>query len=192
MICLDIVAMKNETAGTSVRTKRATANQRPVKDMHPALKLLDWLTGVDFALLGHGFQQHGRDYFWHIQDCLGPDPGEHEIVFTHCVQADYETRVGDGFWHKSWDDVYLDYEKWTAAGEPDEYVWGTNWTNACPGLKIVGDSPIAIDWSKRIGKPFYEITLETDRFFLRLLFHDIRFRKLSESTEPISSTIMPM
>jgi hypothetical protein len=67
-------------------------------NMHPARKLLDWLPELDFALLRHGFQAHGRDYLWHIQDCLGTDPGEHEIVFTHCVQADCQTRVRDDVW----------------------------------------------------------------------------------------------
>jgi hypothetical protein len=160
--------------------------------MHPGRKLLDWLPALDFALLGHGFQVHGRDYQWHIQDCLGANPGEHEIVFTHCVQADSQTRVLDKVWLTSWDDVFLDYQKWEAEGEPDGYVWGTNWSHAYPGLTIVENSAIAATWSERIGKPFYEITLETDRFFIRLIFHDIRYRKLSESTETIAAITIPL
>jgi hypothetical protein len=160
--------------------------------MNPARKLLEWLPELDFALFGHGFQKHGRDYVWHIQDCLGGNPGEHEIVFTHCVQADCQTRVQDTVWPKSWDDVFLNYEMWKGAGEPEGYVWGTNWSNAYPGLTIVENSDMAIGWTKRIGKPFYEITLETDRFFIRLIFHDIRYRKLSESTETISAVTIPL
>ena len=44
-------------------------------------------------------------------------------MFTHCVEAECRTRVGDNVWQKSWDDLFLDYEKWIAAGEPDGYVW---------------------------------------------------------------------
>jgi hypothetical protein len=160
--------------------------------MHPAHKLLGWLPKLDFALFGHGFLEHGRDYRWHIQDCLGAVPGEHEIVFTHCVQADCRTRVGDSTWRESWDDGFLDYETWQAAGEPEGYVWGTNWSIAYPGLNIVEDSVIAATWTERIGKPFYEVNLETDRFFILLVFHDIQYRKLSESTATISSVTIPL
>lgn len=79
--------------------------------MHPGRRLLNWLPGYDFALLAHGFLKCGRDYYWHIQDCLGSDPGEHEIVFSHCVQVDCQTRVLDDVWLKSWDDVFTDYER---------------------------------------------------------------------------------
>lgn len=160
--------------------------------MHPAHKLLNWLPEIDFALLGHRFQAHGRDYLWHFQDCLGASPGEHEIVFTHCVQANCQTRVLDKIWLESWDDVFLDYEKWQVAGEPAGYVWGTNWSNAYPGLTIVENSETAATWTERIGKPFYEITLETDRFFIRLIFHEILYRKLSDSTETISAVTIPL
>jgi hypothetical protein len=160
--------------------------------MHPAHQLLHWLPPLDFALLGHGFQQHGRDYRWHIQDCLGADPGEHEIVFTHCVQADYQTRVLDDVWLSSWDDVFVDFEKWKVAGNPVGYVWGTNWSLAYPGLSIIENSEIAAAWTERIGKQFYEVTLETDRIFIRLIFHNIRNRKLSSSTGTISAITIPL
>jgi hypothetical protein len=71
-------------------------------------------------------------------------------------------------------------------------VWGTNWSNAYPGLTIVEDSAIAASWSERIGKAFYEVTLETDRFFIRLVFNDIRYRKVSESTETIAAVTIPL
>ena len=160
--------------------------------MHPARRLLDWLPEVDFALLTHGFRDHGRDYYWHIQDCLGSDPGEHEIVFSHCVQADCQTRVPDNIWAMSWDDVLTDHGRWKAAGEPDGYVWGTNWSIAYPGLTIVEESGPATSWSGRIGRPFHEVTLETDRFAIRLIFHDIRHRKLSGSIGTISTVIIPL
>src|SRR3954449_12756887 len=98
--------------------------------MHPMDKLLEWLPALDFAVLGHGLAPYGRDYIWIIQDCIGSDPGTHEVTFTHCVKFDYETRVRDDVWPRSWTDEFIDYEGWQKAGEPDGYVWGTNWSNA--------------------------------------------------------------
>ncbi len=88
----------------------------------------------DFAVLGHGLLPHGRDYAFMIEDCLGRDPGRHEIVFTHCVALEYETRVRDDVWPVSWADEFLDYQRWIAAGEPDGYVWGSEWSMAYPGV----------------------------------------------------------
>lgn len=160
--------------------------------MHPCQELLTWLPQFDFAVFSHGFAPHGRDYFIHIQDCLGADPGEHLLEFTHVVQLDYETRVGDEGWKSSWNDVFLTYDGWTAAGEPEGYIWGANWSNAWPGLTIVEPSSIANEWSRRLAKDFFEVALETDRFLLRIVFHSIRHRKLSNETRTIAAVIIPL
>jgi hypothetical protein len=144
------------------------------------------LPKLDFAVLEHRFAKHGRDYIIIVEDCLGSDPGQHEIVFTHCVKAQCETRVSDEVWPKSWSDEFTDYQRWTIAGKPKGYVWGTNWSNAYPGFRAVLDSTQAAEWSRRLGKQMFEITLETDRFFLRLVFHSIHWRKTSDKHETIS------
>lgn len=64
---------------------------------------------------------------------LGSDPGAHELTFTHCVRLEYETRVRDDVWSRSWSDEFVDYQAWLDAGEPDGYVWGTDWSSAYPG-----------------------------------------------------------
>jgi len=125
-----------------------------------------------------------------IEDCVGGDPGRHELIFTHCVALDYETRVRDDVWPRSWSDEFTDYARWEAAGSPKGYVWGSNWSNAYPGLSIIEDSSLAQKWSDRIGHSFFEITLETDRFFLRIIFHDLRHRKVSDDTRIISQVII--
>jgi|SRR5579864_5247583 len=155
-------------------------------DVHPLDGLCKWLPEVDFAVLQHRFTEHGRDYIVFIEDCLSSNPGQHELLFTHCVQADYETRVGDHVWPKSWTDEFTDSLRWSSAGEPEGYVWGTNWSNAYPGLRAVRSSVRAAAWSGRLDKPMFETTLETDRFFLRLIFHSLRVRKISEKTDTIS------
>jgi hypothetical protein len=160
--------------------------------MHPINHLLPWLGNLDFAVLEHGFLPHGRDYRIVVETCLHSDPGQYELVLTHCVRLDYETRVRDDVWPGSWTAEFLDYEKWQEAGEPEGYVWGTNWSNAYPGLTLVEESPLAKEWTDRIGREFFEWTLETDRFFMRIVFHDVRYQKLSDDTGTISQIIMPL
>jgi hypothetical protein len=160
--------------------------------LHPLDELLKWLPEVDFAVLEHRFAIHGRDYILLIEDGLSSNRGQHEITFTHCVLAEYETRVMDEVWPKSWGDEFTDYEVWTSAKEPEGYVWGTNWSLAYPGIRAIRDSANATEWSRRLGKQMFEATLETDRFRLRLIFHSIRVRKVSEKTATISQTITPL
>ncbi len=160
--------------------------------MHPLHDILRWFPAMDFAVLAHGFAPHGRDYFVHVQDCLGRDPGEHRFEFTHIVHLNYETRVLDAVWPSSWEDVFLDYEEWQRSGEPGGYVWGTNWSNAYSGIEVVEPSELADSWARRLGKTFYEVTLETDRFHIRMIFHSIRHKKISGDTKVIASVIVPM
>jgi len=160
--------------------------------VHPLDELLKWLPEVDFAVLEHRLVSHGRDYIVYIEDRLSSHQGQHEIVFTHCVRADSETRVKDDVWPKSWIDEFTDYGRWTSANEPDGYVWGTTWSLAYPGIRAIRDSVHAAEWSRRLGKQMFEITLETDRFFLRLIFHSIRSRKVAEKSETISRVITPL
>ena len=87
---------------------------------HPVVQLGQSIADCDFAVLAHGFLPHGRDYFMRVQDCIGHDPGTHELRFTHCVRLDYETRVRDDAWPISWSDDFLDYQRWKAAS-------GTRW-----------------------------------------------------------------
>ncbi|MGH8092293.1 MAG: hypothetical protein ACREIF_02305 [Chthoniobacterales bacterium] len=159
---------------------------------HPVVHLGRSIADCDFAVLAHGFLAHGRDYFMRVQDCIGRDPGTHELRFTHCVRLDYETRVRDDVWPISWSDDFIDYQRWQAVGEPDGYVWGSRWSNAYPGLRAVEPSALAAEWSERLKHEFFEATLETDRFFLRLIFHDIRHTKISDDMSIISQVIFPI
>jgi hypothetical protein len=156
---------------------------------NPLDALFQWLPAMDFAVLEHRFARHGRDYTVVAETCLGSNPGQHEIVFTHCVKADCETRVGPDVWPKSWSDEFIEYERWTAAKAPEGYVWGTNWSLAYPGLQAVPDSAQAAEWSRRLGKEMFEATLQTDRFLLRLIFHSVQSRKVSDNCQTISQVL---
>jgi len=160
--------------------------------MHPLAELFNWLPQVDFAVLAHRYANHGRDYVVTIEDCIGANPGQHELTFTHCVEAHCETRVGDSVWPKSWSDEFIDFRTWQGAKEPEGYVWGTNWSNAYPGIRAVDASDLAAEWSGRLGKPMFEATLETDRFFLRLIFHSLQVRRLNDRTDTISQVHTPL
>lgn len=160
--------------------------------MSSLAELLRWLHPLDFAVLGHGWARHGRDYLIVVQDVLGTDPGTHELTFTHCVRLDYETRVRDDVWPRSWSDEFVDYQAWLDAGEPDGYVWGTDWSNAYPGLSVPDQSDLADHWTQRLGKEMAEVGLETDRFLLRLVFHSVLWRKLDADVGTISQVHIPL
>jgi hypothetical protein len=157
--------------------------------VHPVDQLLEWFPEMDFAVLQHHFARHGRDYVVLIEDCLSSNPGQHELVFTHCVHADCETRVRDDVWPKSWSDEFLDYQRWVDAKEPAGYLWGTNWSDGYPGIRAVHESDQAAAWTKRLCKEMFETTLETDRFLLRLIFHSLHTRKISDKTDTISQVL---
>ena len=159
---------------------------------HPLEETTKWLHPVDFAVLAHGWAPHGRDYMVIVEASISSDPGQHEITLTHCVRLEYETRVRDGVLQKSWTDEFTDYKTWQEAGEPEGYVWGTEWSMAYQGLTAIEDSELAREWTERLQRPMFELTLETDRFFLKAIFHSVRSRKLNDSTSLVSRVIIPL
>ena len=151
------------------------------------------LPACDFAVLGHGFTPYTRDYLVTVQlGGTGPNPGTHECLFTHCVFASAETRVRDDVWPSSWTDEFIDYDKWQSAGQPSGYVWGSQFSLAYPGLDYQSSSEVAAKWSMRLGKQMHEITIETEAYFLRLVFHDVRFRQLSNDASAINQVVNPL
>jgi hypothetical protein len=125
------------------------------------------LCEYDFAVLEHGFVPHGRDYRFVIQDKLCANPGTYELVFTHVVDLKYETRVADELWKISWTDEFTNFADWKASGEPDGYVFGTEWSLAYPGITIPDSNPEADIWSERLKRRMYSARIETDQFKFR-------------------------
>lgn len=159
-----------------------------MREDHPLERALaDRLPRLDFAVLSHGFAFHGRDYIFMLQAA-----GTFELLLTHVVELQYETRVRDDVWPSSWDDTFTDYARWEAAGEPDGYVWGSNWSLAYPGLTLLKEDPGAASWSIRLGKALHAATLETDRFWMRVVFHEARTRKVSEDTSLLEQATSPL
>jgi hypothetical protein len=162
----------------------STSEQNPL-----GILIAQWLSECDFAVLYHGLLAHGRDYAITLQDALGGDIGTHKLTFTHVVVSACETAVADEVWRRSWDDVFLDYEK---AVDLDGYVWGTNWSNAYPGLTAPDNDAEALEWARRLGKPMYAMGLVTDRFRLRLIYHDVKSQKIDADVSMIQQTIIPL
>ncbi len=160
---------------------------------NPLTKLLKGaLSKYDFGVLEHGFAPHGRDYRFLIQDSLCNDPGTYELTFTHVVDLKYETRVAERDWPISWGDEFTDYARWKASGEPEGYVFGTDWSLAYPGINILLASPEAQDWTKRLKRPMYSASVETDRFHISLVFGEVDHRKLSDEIGVARKVVIPL
>src|SRR4029077_4452988 len=114
--------------------------------------------------------------------------GRYRYCFTHCPEAHNRSRVGDESWRCSWDDVFLDWEAWKAAGKPGGFVWGVNWAMAWPGLSYVTDSPLAESWTERLGHERHEVTVETYTYLLRLICHDFQVQQLGVG-DPLTQTL---
>jgi hypothetical protein len=156
---------------------------------------LDALSFFDGAILGHGFTNYMRDYDI-LAEVDGADnkelAGRYRYRFTHCVQASYVTSLRDGTLRTSWSDVYTEYDHWKEDGAPDGFVWGVCWAGAYPGLTYVRDSEAAADWSDRLGRPMHEITVETNVYLLRLVFHDVVITKLGNEAPILDNVNIPV
>jgi hypothetical protein len=160
---------------------------------NPLTKLLKApLSEYDFGVLEHGFAPHGRDYRFLIQDSLCNDPGTYELIFTHVVDLKYETRVDEKLWPISWADEFTDYDKWKTSSEPEGYLFGTRWSLAYPGIRVLAVSPEARDWSYRLQRPMYSASVETDRFCILLVFSDARHRKVSDEVGVVRRVLIPL
>jgi hypothetical protein len=158
--------------------------------MHPLSVLTVWFPDCDFAVIEHGFLSHGRDYTILAETNMGREPGRHLLQFTHVVQATCTTELRPEIWRDSWTEEFVDYGAWEAAGEPEGYVWGTNWSLAWPGLKAVEPSMAAQSWAKQLEKEMFEVQLRTDKFCLNLIFHSLRTQKIDDDVDTISQAVI--
>ena len=151
---------------------------------------------VDVGILRHGFASHMRDHdvlfeaMWGKKE-WGDDKGTYRLRFTHCPEVSTETSVSDASWRESWSDIFVDYEDWIEAGEPDGFVWGVCWSCAYPGLRYVKSSSLAREWSKRLDKQMHEVVIDTEAFHLRVVFHDYTVTKLNSEVQVVHKVIHP-
>jgi len=152
---------------------------------------------IDVGILHHGFAPHMRDYdvvfeaVWGVK-VWGDAKGTYRLRLTHCPEATTTTLVGDEGWKQSWSDVFIDYSQWVTAGEPAGFVWGVCWSTAYPGLRYIDDSPRAGHWSERLGKPMHEVSIATEAFDIRLVFHDFTVTKLNDTVGAVDKVMFPL
>jgi hypothetical protein len=152
---------------------------------------------LDVGILQHGFAPHMRDYdivfeaLWGREE-WGDAKGTYRLRFTHCPEASTTTAVPDACWRQAWSDVYIDHAQWVAADEPEGFLWGACWSTAYPGLAYIDESPRARAWSERLGEPMHEVTIATEAFQIRLVFHDFTVAKLNDQVEVLDKVMFPL
>lgn len=152
---------------------------------------LDDLT--DVAILSHGFVPYKRDYYFCIETLWKDNfAGQYILVFRHCYNMAYKTITGAETLNLSWDDCFIDEQKWKENGEPGGYCWWTNFMNAYPGFSIVENSELAKKMSNEIGKEMKELQVEAEIFKINLIFHDWTIMKLNSETELIKQYHIPI
>ena len=161
--------------------------------MNPLQALFEaGLPEMDIGVMSHGFADHGRDYIFILEDSISNRAGTYRLTFTHVVQLSIQTAVAPETWTSSWSDNFIDYQQWEAAGEPDGYVFGANWSLAYPGFTVIDDHPLALEWASKLNRPMFAASLETDRFNLTLVFHDAHLEHSSHDTPTVSRVIIPL
>lgn len=148
---------------------------------------------TDVAILSHGFTPYKRDYFFHIETIWKDNlAGQYLVIFKHCYSLSYETLANGETLNQSWNDCFIDFEKYLKAGEPEGYVWGTNWSNAYPGFSNLKNSVKAEKWTKELGKEMNELLVELEIYKINLIYHDWTIEKLNEKTDLITQSFFPL
>jgi hypothetical protein len=149
-------------------------------DVRTTLSTYDFF---DDAIVSHGFLPSNRDYQL-VAEITGQDPvtkgSRHFLTYTFhfrgCVEAHYESVVPAFALTEAFgemDDLFLDYDRWIAAGQPDGYVWGVNYALAYPGLTYMDDSDRARRWTELLNIEMHEVRIKTNVYELSLVFRDV-------------------
>lgn len=160
-------------------------------------KLAEYGGFLDVGILSHGFASHMRDYDIVFEALWGKKEwadakGTYRLRFSHCPEATTTTAVSDASWRKAWSDVFIDYSDWLAAGEPEGFVWGVCWSMAHPGLSYIDDSPRAKLRSERLGRQMHEVSIATEAFEIRIVFHDFKVTKLDDTVRVLDKVMFPL
>jgi len=163
------------------------------------LRSHDWGSDrfFDSAIVHHGFSSYLRDYDFIVEvPALRPDgagswiEGRYRYRFTHCVEASSHTALSAETWKASWTDEFTDYNEWERVGNPEGFVWGTEWANAYPGVKRIQPSEVSETWAQQLGQPMHEILIETNAYAVRLVCHAVRVDQLA-AADPSTGEIEP-
>jgi len=138
--------------------------------------LLERHSFFDQPVVEHGSLPYNRDYRVVAEITGRRSPGakveileRYTLLFRGCVEIHYTTRVHD----RELDDIFIDRNRWEAAGQPKGFVWGVNWADAYPGARYVEDSQRAAAWQGRLDRPVHEVLIETNTYDLTLVFAEL-------------------
>lgn len=138
----------------------------------------------DCAIRRHGFTNYIRDYEIIVSGRDGPPYTDvHKYQFVGCVEAYYETTLGEWFNKSISDDFVYAGPEYPDQVEPDGFIWGIREALAYPGLEYVDNGERAAYWSGKIGRKMHEVLLETNAYRLRLVFADIRHSRLGHEPD---------
>ena len=155
----------------------------------------------DNAIVQHSYTRYMRDYDVIVEaGAATPDgtgsylEGRYRFRFTHCVLVNVVTTVDEQGWTKSWSEEYTDYGAWERAGNPKGYVWGVQYMEAYPGGRYISDSPLASDWTRRLGRAMHEVAIQTNAHLIQLVFHRLLLHKVAQGdhVKRILSEIEPV
>ena len=166
----------------------------------PDLAALDWANDAlfDSAIVRHGFTPYMRDYDLIVEvPAAKPDrsgsyiESQYRYRFTHCVEAHVEKTLRPHVWSYSWTDDFTTYTGWEAAGSPNGFVWGVEFSDAYPGASRVAESPRAEAWGTKVGRDMHEVRIETNAFLISLICHDLQVTRLA-SGDPDTGELSPL
>jgi hypothetical protein len=148
----------------------------------------------DAAVLRHGFTDYMRDYEIIIGARNGPPNTDiHKYQFVGCVEVEYHTKVVPHIFLQSLSDEFVyagpDYPD---KKEPSGFIWGVRYSTAYPGLKYLDDGERAQYWSHLMDRKMHEVILETEAFYLRLVFADMRYALLGYEPEVVLEKNYPL
>jgi len=142
---------------------------------------------IDSAILSHGFMPYKRDYYFHIETLWKePFAGQYLVLFRHCYDFTYTTFTGAETLIQSWDDLFIDFEKYEKAGAPEGYI------GAYPGFTKLDNSVKANEWTKKLGRQMNEVEVEGEILRMNLIYYDWTIKKLNDNTSLISQLIFPL
>lgn len=162
--------------------------------MNPVQELLSREDFFDAAIMRHGFTDYMRDYEVIVGARGGPPHTDiHRYHFVGCVEAHYETAVSPSTFAASLpDDFVLSGPDYPDKPDPHGFIWGVRYSNAYPGLTYVAGSTRAERWTRTLGVPMHEITLQTEAFTLTLVFAEARYEFLGHEPAVTFPTQYPI
>ncbi|WP_199554294.1 hypothetical protein [Sandaracinobacteroides hominis] len=57
---------------------------------------------------------------------------------------------------------------------------------------MIEDDPAAAAWSDRLQRLMFSATVETDRFKVKLVFHDVSYERLNDCASTVSQVLIPL